>query len=52
MSAPVVFTEEEAELVILALDWFKRTKLDEYDDESRVLVRSELNIATAKLRDA
>ena len=53
MSAVLVrLTEEEAELLLLAVDNFRRTRLHEYDDESRPGIGRELTTIAKKLREA
>lgn len=48
----VVLTEDEAELVLLALSDFRTNRLHEYDDESRPQIAAELASATRKIRAA
>lgn len=50
--ATVRFTEEEAELTMLAIEHFLKTKLHEYDDEDRPEVQQNLKRAERKLRYA
>lgn len=48
----VRFTEDEAELVILALDDFRRHGLQDYDDDMRSEISAQLKSAATKVRDA
>ena len=48
----VRFTEDEAELTILALDYFRRHHLQEYDEESREEIAQQVREALQKLRNA
>lgn len=50
--ARVILTEAEAEQTILALEYFRRFHLDEYDAESRAEILSTVRSAEKKLRDA
>ena len=48
----VQFTEDEAELVILALDDFRRHGLQDYDDKMQPEISAQLKSAATKVRDA
>jgi len=46
----VTFTEAEAELVMLALDYYRRYHMDEYNEEDKKAELAILRSAYAKLR--
>lgn len=48
----VTFTEDEAEIAILALETYMREHSGDYDDESRTEIRRDCRSAMSKLRDA
>lgn len=46
----VTFTDAEAELVLLALDYYRRYHMDGYDEEGRKAELATIRSACAKLR--
>lgn len=48
----IPLTDDEIELAILAVEAFRKHHLDDYDDETRPQIASELNKLSRKLRDA
>jgi len=52
MATAVKFSDEELELTILALEYFRRFHLGEYSDEDRPGVAKEIAAIERRLRDA
>lgn len=48
----VKLSDDELDLAILALDYFRREHLADYDEEDRAQIAKELAALTRKLRDA
>ena len=48
----VTFTEDEAEIAILAIETYMREHSGDYADETRTEIRRDCRSAAAKLRDA
>ena len=52
MATAVKFSDEELELTILALEYFRRNHIHEYAEEDRAQVAKDVATIERRLRDA